>query len=151
MPVTLEHRRLLNSPLLAATTAVGAPPLRHGCLPLPQVLQKFQYYILAVPQDEEVDEIGHRLRVAGAGPARDDEVFALPAVLAAHRDAREIEHVEHAGIAKLVLEREADHVEGRKAVPALDREQRQAVFADLLLQIEVRREDPLAPNLIVFI
>ena len=67
--------------------------------------------LLAVADDEQVDERRQHFRVLRAGAAGDDERMVERAVLAVQRDAAEVEHGQDVGVADLVLQAEADQVE----------------------------------------
>ena len=61
-------------------------------------------HLFAFAQLHDVKEIRHRLRVADAGAARDDERPALIPVGGAQRDAGQPEHGQHIGVAKLIFQ-----------------------------------------------
>ena len=67
--------------------------------------------LLAVADDEEVDERGQHLRVLRARAAGDDQRMVERAVLAVQRNAAQVEHGQDVGVADLVLQAEADQVE----------------------------------------
>ena len=99
---------------------------------------------LAVAEDEQVDEGGEQLGVLGAGPAGDHQRVVRPAVLGVERDAAEVEHRQDVGVADLVLEREAQHVEPAQRREGFEAVERQASRAQRGLEVGQRRERPLA-------
>ena len=94
--------------------------------------------LLAVADDEEVDERGEQLRVLGARAAGDDQRMVEGAVLAVQRDAAEVEHGQDVGVADLVLQAEADQVELAQRREGLQAVERQAGLAQLGLEVEPR-------------
>ena len=71
--------------------------------------------LLAVADDEQVDERGEQLRVLRARAAGDDQRIVERAVLGVQRDAAQVEHRQDVRVADLVLEAEAEDVELARA------------------------------------
>ncbi len=71
----------------------------------------------------------HGFGVGGHGPARDDQRIVVAAVLAAERDAAEVEHREDVGVGELVLQREADDVEVAERARRLERHEGSLPFS----------------------
>ena len=69
---------------------------------------------LAVADHERVDEVGHGLGVEGAVATGDDDRVLRATVLGPHRDAGEVEALEHVRVDELGGEVEGDHVEARR-------------------------------------
>ena len=100
---------------------------------------------LALAQHHHVDEVGQRLGVAHAGPARHHQRPFLAAVGRAQRDARHVQHGQDVGVGKLVLQCEAHHVKGGERVFALQAVQRDGALFHLGLHVHPRHEGALAP------
>ena len=84
--------------------------------------------LLAVADDEQVDERGEQLRVLRPGPAGDDQRMVERAVLAVQRNAAQVEHRQDVGVADLVLQAEAEQVELAQRRERLQAVERQAVL-----------------------
>ena len=82
------------------------------------------HHLLALADDEGVEEVGDGLGVVGAGAAAEHQRILAPAVLRVQGDASEVQHRQHGGVAELELEGEPEDVEGRERRAALDREER---------------------------
>jgi hypothetical protein len=82
--------------------------------------------------------------VGGDRAARDDERRAGVAVGGAQRDPRQVEDVEDVGVGHLVLEREADDVEGGERACGLQRQNGQPPGTQLGLHVDPRCERALA-------
>ena len=67
--------------------------------------------LLALADEDRVEEGRNRLRVEGAGPAADNERVVLTPVDRAKRDTGEVERLEHVAVAQFVGQRDADEVE----------------------------------------
>ena len=107
--------------------------------------------LLAVADDEGVDEGGQRLGVGGRGAAGDHQRIGLAAIGRAERHAAEVEHAEDVGIGQLELQGEAHHVEVAERARALQRHQRQRAGAELRLQVDPGRITALGqgPRIVV--
>ena len=70
----------------------------------------FGQQFFAVPHQNDVHKVRHRLCVKGAGTAADDDGVSLGAVFGKRRDARQVQHRQDVGIAELVLEGEPHKV-----------------------------------------
>ena len=110
-------------------------------------LQQLSIDLFPLSQGEQIDEIGERFRIAGAGSPRHHDRARVAPFLRPDRQAGEIQHIEHGGKAHFVLQREADEIEFPDRIPALDPEQ-----GDLLphegFHIRVGRKHPLAPHIL---
>ncbi len=78
------------------------------------------------------------------GPPAMTRVSSGPAILGMERDLAQVEHRQHVGVADLVLEREAQHVELVQRRERLQAVERQPVLAQAGLEVGQRREDALA-------
>ena len=122
-------------------------------LPLADDLGDRQHDLLAVAEHGGVEEVGDRLRVERRVPAGQHDRVLVGAVLRVQRDARQVERVEHVGVAELGGEAQAEHVEGGDRSVAVDRELRDCpkiiTVAHHLLHVGPHRvgalgEDPVA-------
>ena len=84
------------------------------------------------------------LRVKGAGAARQHDGVIFPAFGREHRHSAQVHHLQHVGIAHLVLEGKADDVKAGKRRMAFQRAQRDMVFAKLGKHVHPRHAHPLA-------
>lgn len=92
-------------------------------------------------EHDGVEKIRQRLRVEGTRSAGDDQRGVATALGGAHGNAPEVEHGKHVGVRQLVLQREADDIEGVERGEGLQRGQRQAGVAQCRLHIEPRSID----------
>ena len=106
-------------------------------------------HLLALTDVEEVEEIRHGLGVVGAGAAADDEGTVLAAVSRAEGDFCQLQHIQHGGVAHLVLEGEAQEIEVRHGVAALQAGEGDVLLAHLLLHIHPGGIGALAPDIVV--
>ena len=104
---------------------------------------EFRQALLGVPDEEAVDEGGHRLRLGGDRAARDHQRVLRPPVVTPDRDPAELEHVEDVREGEFVLEREAHDVERGERAARLEADERQPVLAQLRLHVRPGTEDPL--------
>ena len=100
--------------------------------------------LLAVADDEQVDERGQHFGVLGAGAAGDDQRMVERAVLGVQRDAAEVEHGQNVRIADLVLQTEAEEVEVAQRREGFQAVQRQPGLAQHGLEIDPRGEGAFA-------
>ena len=103
-------------------------------------------HILALTDVEQVEKVRHRLGVEGARTAADDDGVILRAVTGSERNARKVEHIQHIRVAHFVLERKGNEIKDIQRVAALERNQRQVMQLHLLLHIDPRVINPLAPD-----
>ena len=108
-------------------------------------------HILALSYIEQIKEIGDRLGVIGAGTAADDNRCILRAVLGAERNFCKVEHIEHVGVAHLVLKRKSNEVEVSQRIAAFQGGERQIVYLHLLLHIDPRVVYAFAPDVLVLV
>ena len=130
----LQQKLLLVPVLLFAGLDGGADILQH---------------LLALAQLHHVKEIRHRLGIADARPAGDDQRPALVTVSGAQRDARQAQHGEDVGVAKLVFQGKADDVKLGQRVLAFKAVQGQPQALHLLFHIGPGHERALAPPVFV--
>jgi len=100
--------------------------------------------LLAVPDEEGVEEGGDRRGVQRADAARDDQRVPLAPVLRQQGDPRKIQHQEDVGVGELVAEREPHHVEVAGGAPRLERGERLPRGPQVLRVVGPRGEDALA-------
>ena len=118
------------------------------CLILLEQVDKLVCDLLAVAREGYIKEFSHGFGVADARAARNDyrgQVFSVPR---SDRQSRKVEHIEHIGVAQLILHGEADKVEILYCFAALKGIERDAVVAHYLLHIHIRREHTLAPRVV---
>ncbi len=99
--------------------------------------------LLAVAEEDGVEEGCERLGIEGARSPGDDERVAGTARRCAQRYAAQLEHGQQVGVRQLVLQAEADHVEVAQRECALQRDERQAAGAQQGLEIGPGRVDAL--------
>ena len=119
------------------------PPLPAGALIEPDELHG---HILTLAQGEDVHKGRQRLRVVGTGAAGDDQGGVLVPVGGAQGQPGQIQHVEHVGVGHLIAQGEADDVEIRDGISALQTVEGKAFPAHLLLHVSPGGEHPLAPH-----
>ena len=107
--------------------------------------------LFAVADHEGVDEVGHGLGVERAVPADDDERVLGPAILRPHRDAGEVETLEHVGVDELGGQAEGDDVEGAGVVVGVDREQRHGVGPHLRVHVDPGRVGALRQRVVALV
>ena len=92
--------------------------------------------LLAVAEDERVDEVGERLRVVGAVPAGDHEGVVVAALLGAHGDTGQVDAVQQVRVHELGGEVEGEDVEGPGGAVRLEGEERQAPGSQHRLEVD---------------
>ena len=100
--------------------------MRPDALPRADHLGDLADRLLAVADDEGVDEVGHGLGVERAVPADDHERVLRTALLGPHRHAGEVEALEDVRVDELGGEAEGEDVEVAGVVVGVDREERHA-------------------------
>ena len=85
-----------------------APALPLG---LSVQVQHLQVYLLPFPQEKQVEEIRHRLRVAGTGAAAHYHMRKALAVLLPQWNTGKVQHIQHTSIAQLILQGKHDDIE----------------------------------------
>src|SRR5262249_17480877 len=103
---------------LAALLLEGHPPVHEP-----------RQALLAVADDENVNERGEQFRVLSTGAAAYYKGVADAAILGVQRDAAQVEHIEDVGVTNLVLQAEADHIELAQRRERLQRVEGQATAA----------------------
>ena len=132
----------------AIMSARDRPPLfleRHPAIHHPRQA------LLAVADDEQVDERRQQFGILSAGAAGDDERMIERAILAVQRHAAEIEHRQDVRVADLVLQAETEQIEVLQRRVRLQAVERQPVVAQHFLEIEPRREGAFAGPLRVVV
>ena len=112
---------------------------------------KLRQRLFALADRENVNKVGHRLRIVRTRSARKNDRRILTAVGAKKRDPGKVKHIKHGGIAKLILKRECDNIEIPDRVAAVRREQRYRTLPHLLLHVGPRRIHSLAPYVVDFV
>ena len=107
--------------------------------------------VLAVADQKRVDEQMKGLRVKRAGAARQHDGVILPALGREHRHAAQVHHLQHVGIAHLVLEGKADDVKAGKRRMAFQRAQRNFAFSKFTKHVHPRHAYPLAHGIGQFV
>ena len=82
--------------------------------------------MLTIAQQKHVEELGRRLWAESGRPSADHERVLVASLAGVQRDAGEIEHLQHVGVAQLRLKRNAQHVELAHGPEALQCVERQA-------------------------
>ena len=102
-------------------------------------------HLFAFAQLHHVKKVRHRLGVAHAGASRDNQRPTPVPVAGAQRNTGKIQHRQHVGIAQLILQREADNVEFRKRVLALQAVKGNVQPFHLFLHVGPGHESALTP------
>jgi hypothetical protein len=114
---------------------LGAAAGSTLALPLAHHLRDREHHLLAVAEHGGVEEVGDRLRVERRVAAGEHDRVVLGAVAGVHRDAGQVEGVEHVRVAELGREREPEHVELAHRPVGVDGELRDAVLAHQRLEV----------------
>ena len=109
-------------------------------------LHHLQVHLFPVPQKEQVEEVGQRLGIAGTGAAPCHDVEQVVPVRRPQGDARQLQHVQHVGVAQLILKGEPDEVEVCHRVAALQGIEGHPLLPHALLHVHPGGEHPLAPK-----
>ncbi len=120
---------------------------RSGILPCEPGAGQFEHHLFAVADHDRIEKIGHRLRVAGARAAGDDQGVAGIAIAGERRDPGKFEHGEDVGVVQLVQQAEADDVEPVERGLGLQREEGGPPLPQPVFQIRRRGEHPLGRDL----
>ena len=105
--------------------------------------RNLQDRLLAVTEENGVEEVGQRFGVVGAGTAPDDQRGAFAPVRGTKRNPAQFQHVQDIGIGEFVLEGEADNIHLRQTPSALQGGKGKVFPAELLLPVRPRGIDPL--------
>ena len=76
-----------------------------------EYLQKFEYDFFSFTDDEQVDEVGHWLRIKGTAAAGDYQGVRVVPLVAEQRDLSQVEHIQDIGVGKLIAQRKTDDIE----------------------------------------
>ena len=106
-------------------------------------------HLLTLAQLHDVEEIRHRLGVADAGAAGNNQRPALVAVRGAQRNTRQAQHGQHVRVGQLIFQREADDVKIGQRILALKAVERNVQPLHLLLHIGPGHERALTPPVFV--
>ena len=117
-------------------------------LALAENLHYLEVDLLSLADEKDIHEIRNRFGVAGAGSAGYDYIFQLCSVARINRHVAQPEHIEHIGVAKLVLQSKTDKIKIRDGVAALEGIKRYLILAHQLLHVDPRRKNTLAPDVI---
>ena len=96
-----------------------------------------------------IEEIGKRLSVVRTRSSAHDDRAILSPIRRMERDTGKVKHIKNVSIAKLVLKRKRHKIKVLYRVAALVRRQRETVLAHLLLHVDPRSIDTLAPNILL--
>ena len=130
---------------LVATTG------RALALPLPDDLADREHDLLAVAEHDGVDEVGDRLGVERrVAPGEHDRVL-VGAVVGVQWDTREVERVQHVGVAQLGGERDAEDVEVSYWPVAVHRELRNPVLTHHRLHVGPDRVGPFCEHTLALV
>jgi hypothetical protein len=128
----------------AAERAQDLPPVAAaGALPVAHHLGDLRDRLLAVAEDDDVEEVGDGLRVVGAVAARDDQRVLGPAIGGSHGHAGEVHAVQQVGVGELRRQVERQQVEGAGGTVGVDAEQRHPGRPQLGLEVHPRGVGPL--------
>ena len=112
-------RSICTDDVLGALEQPGAPGRTRG-----GAGEELRKHLLRLADEEEIDELGERLRVEkDGGAARQHERRGLPARLASQRQPGECEDIEHVQVVGLERDREREDVEVAERPVALERAQ----------------------------
>jgi len=103
------------APLSAAPGTIGVDQLNQR--------------LFAIADHDQIQEIGHRLRVEGAAAAGDHQRRVVAALGGQHGQAGQIEHIEHVGQVQFISEREAHDVESGEGPARFQAVERQPASA----------------------
>ena len=109
-------------------------------------LDELNVHLLALAEHSQVNEVGNGLAVEHRRAARDDERGQLRALARVERHTRQIEHIQYGGKRHLVADGKGDDVKIADGIAGLERVERQAGTAHLLLHVAPGSENALAPN-----
>ncbi len=120
-------------------------------LPLADHLGDGEHDLLAVTEHDRVDVVGDRLGIEGRVTPDYDNWVINTAVFGEQCDAREVERVEHVGIAQLGREGDPEKVEFADPAVAVDGELRDALAAHQRLHVGPHRVGAFGQRLSVLI
>ena len=111
-------------------------------------VHNLKVYLFALAKEENIDKICQRLCIASTRTACHHQRLRLATIDSFERNACQIEHIEHVGIAHFVLKRKADKIKILYWVAAFKRKKRYVFLAHNLLEIQPRRKNTLAPDIL---
>ena len=106
-------------------------------------------HLFALAQLHNVEEIRHRLGVADAGAARNNERPALVAVSRPQRNTRQAQHSQDVCVGQLIFQREADDIKIAQRILALEAVQRNVQPLHLFFHVGPGHEGTLTPPVFV--
>ena len=111
-----------------------------------QERQKLVVHLFPLAEDEEVDELRHRLRVHRRGAARPHDGQQRLAIPRPEREPRHVDHVEHRRIGHLITHGEGQRIKAPQRIAALQGVERDARLLHLLIHIPPGGKAALAPD-----
>ncbi len=84
--------------------------------------QDLRQGLFAVPQQNGIEKIGHRLGVEGAGAAADHQGMFRPTLRRPQRQAGQVEDGQNVAVAKLIGQADPQQIEIGQGAPRLQRE-----------------------------
>ena len=117
-------------------------------LPLAHHVRQLQDGVLALAEEERVDERRHRLRVERAAPTRDHDRMLFAPLSRPHRYPTQVERVQHVRVRHFVLQREADDIKRTQRPTILQAPQRDRFPPQLRLHVLPRREHALTGHVV---
>ena len=151
--VDLVHRRhvdALDVAQLAQHRLAGALAAARR-LPLPQHDRDVGHDLFPVAQHDEVEEVGQRLGVVGAVPARRHQRVLGTPLGRPHRHPGQVDGVEQVRIRQLGRQVERQHVELAGGTVRVDREQRDALAPHDRLEVGPRVVGPLGGGVVALV
>ena len=112
---------------------------------------KLNHNLLAVANLERIDKRGERFRIVRTRAAAHNKVFQRLSVAGAHRNAAQVQHVEHIGERQLILQRKAQNIQFGNRVSAFQSIQRNIGVSQLCFHVNPRRKDALTPNAVLMV
>ena len=124
------------------------PPFRPGTN---DQIAKFRNKLLAFAKQHDVDERRQRFGSNGASPSNHHErppEQIFPPVGRPQRNAGQIQHVQHIGVAEFMRNGEGKHMRSADGSIAFQRSQADAVFAQQLSRLVAWRINPFRKNIV---
>ena len=105
-----------------------------------------QVHLFALAEEENVEKVRQRLRIAGTGTTGHHQRIALITVSGAQRHAGQLQHVQNGGEAHLVLQGKADKIKITDGIVTLQTKQRDMILQHQRFHILVGSKYALAPH-----